>query len=154
MDKSRSEKGEREYSCDLYFAGVSDLLQQRWSKNKGSNSWKSEVKTLNRVDQLFTHCYDRCVYLSPDAADVLDFEKEINSSSLFILGGIVDLNATSKLSLRRAKELQDRHSISISTARLPIQELLPLCTDRVLNINHCFEILLLLNLPKFYPRRF
>lgn len=61
-------------------------------------------------------------------------------SCVFVLSGIVDLNATPRVSLSRAEALNAR------AYRLPIRKYLPQCKDTVLAINHCFETLILVHL--------
>lgn len=76
------------------------------------------------------------VYLSPDSPHVLE---DLDEARVYVLGGIADNhNSCKNMTLERATELGVAH------ARLPL-EVVPNITKRgqILNINHCFQVLLL-----------
>ena len=76
---------------------------------------------------------ERVVYMSPDAADVLD---EVASDEVYVIGGIVDLATRGmRTSLASATAREFR------CARLPIREYRPEQTHSVLNIDAVVKIL-------------
>lgn len=84
---------------------------------------------------------DHIVYLSPDADLVLDYEAETmhgNGNTIFVIGGIVDLEATPRMSLRRASELQNVGAVR----RLPVREMVHGGVRRgSLTVNQVLEVL-------------
>ena len=84
----------------------------------------------------------RLVYLSPDADDLLDWEAETkkgDGNTIFMIGGIVDLEATPRMSLRRASQLDHVDAV----CRLPVREMVHGGVRRgSLTINQCFQVLI------------
>eukprot|EP01126_Amoeba_proteus_P014313 TRINITY_DN16250_c0_g1_i2.p1 TRINITY_DN16250_c0_g1~~TRINITY_DN16250_c0_g1_i2.p1 ORF type:complete len:154 (-),score=44.76 TRINITY_DN16250_c0_g1_i2:100-561(-) len=72
------------------------------------------------------------IYLSPDSENILI---ELDHTKVYVIGGLVDHNQLKGLSLRRAREQ------GISTARLPICEVLCDRANTSLNQNHVYQIL-------------
>ena len=73
------------------------------------------------------------VYLTADAEEEIS---ELEAGKVYIIGGIVDRNRHKNVCLEKARRL------GIATAKLPIQELLPLRSSAVLASNQVVEILL------------
>jgi len=73
------------------------------------------------------------VYLSPDSENLLD---EIDDSKVYVIGGIIDHDVISNVSLDFATKNK------IQTARLPIKENIELFNaSTVLTVNQVFDIL-------------
>jgi len=96
-----------------------------------SDRWASVKTDARPVEEAFDG--ERVVYMSPDAADVLD---EVASDKVYVVGGIVDLATRGmRTSLASATAREFR------CARLPIREYRPEQTHSVLNIDAVVKIL-------------
>lgn len=102
-------------------------------ESMGAKSW-----LMHFHEQKFTEVEDfiksgrDIIYLSPDSPNILE---EINEKSLYVIGGFVDKPISKYRSLDKA------NSLSIKTARLPLNEFLPKLMNPVLNINNVIEII-------------
>jgi tRNA (guanine9-N1)-methyltransferase len=99
----------------------------------GANNWLINFHEQNfpDVEDLMNSGRD-IVYLSPDSPNIL---QEINEKSLYIIGGFVDKPVSKYRSLNKAT------SLSIKSARLPLEEYLSDLVNPVLNINNVVEII-------------
>lgn len=75
----------------------------------------------------------KLVYLTSDSTNELD---HLEDDKIYIIGGIVDRNRLKRATIDKAE------SLSIATAKLPIEKHLKLFATKVLTCNHVFEILL------------
>eukprot|EP00826_Nyctotherus_ovalis_P014742 TRINITY_DN14132_c0_g1_i1.p1 TRINITY_DN14132_c0_g1~~TRINITY_DN14132_c0_g1_i1.p1 ORF type:complete len:121 (-),score=19.65 TRINITY_DN14132_c0_g1_i1:68-430(-) len=95
----------------------------------GSSKWPIQVYEDN-ISTLSLP--SNTLYLSPDAEDVLD---DYDSSTSFIIGGIVDKSVASCVSLNKA------NLCKLKSVRLPLKEHLEKVKKCVLNIDTVVEIL-------------
>ncbi|KFM61139.1 tRNA-dihydrouridine(16/17) synthase [NAD(P)(+)]-like protein, partial [Stegodyphus mimosarum] len=123
------------------------LIKERLLKAQGSSpkvcinlGFASEMeKKVEMSEKAPEELYETedLIYLSPDAEDVLT---TLDSSKVYVIGGIVDGTVKKGLSLNHAKNLH------IKTVRLPVSEHLVKCSQNpgttVLTVNQVFDILL------------
>eukprot|EP00742_Colponemidia_sp_Colp-10_P004182 GILJ01004461.1.p1 GENE.GILJ01004461.1~~GILJ01004461.1.p1 ORF type:complete len:382 (-),score=93.49 GILJ01004461.1:83-1228(-) len=96
----------------------------------GANKWKVHCEE-KPIWELFDK--SQLVYLSPDSPNILT---SLDKEKVYVIGGLVDRQVAKNTSIEQAREL------GVETARLPVHEVIPLPSMRVLNINTVFEILL------------
>jgi hypothetical protein len=138
---------------ELHVVGDEDApMAAVFEKHEGFERWKlfrhGRGKTVTDV-----FGSDRIVLLSPESSNVL---QELNREDVYVIGGISDnQNDMKGTTLNNATRLVRLfvlllHCLTalpkgLRHARLPLLEHCPELTTRatVLNINHCFEILLL-----------
>eukprot|EP00743_Colponemidia_sp_Colp-15_P003389 GILK01003663.1.p1 GENE.GILK01003663.1~~GILK01003663.1.p1 ORF type:complete len:384 (-),score=94.98 GILK01003663.1:141-1292(-) len=96
----------------------------------GANKWKVHCEE-KPIWELFDK--SQLVYLSPDSPNLLT---SLDKEKVYVIGGLVDRQVAKNTSIEQAREL------GVETARLPVHEVIPLPSMRVLNINTVFEILL------------
>lgn len=99
----------------------------------GSKNWHCYFSEANFTDiKEITNSGKNLIYLSPDSNDILT---EVNSNTIYIIGGFVDKPVSKWRSLNKASNL------NIKTARLPLDEYLKCLANPVLNVNTVVEIL-------------
>ena len=101
----------------------------------GSKNWhvKFNEEKFSEIDEIINLSKSKeIIYLSPDSPNILE---EVNSDSIYVIGGFVDKPVSKYRSLDKATNLK------IKTARLPLEEYLPDIMNPVLNINNVVEIL-------------
>eukprot|EP01053_Blabericola_migrator_P009442 Blabericola_migrator_1__9441@NODE_510_length_7944_cov_147_881554_g391_i0_p5_GENE_NODE_510_length_7944_cov_147_881554_g391_i0NODE_510_length_7944_cov_147_881554_g391_i0_p5_ORF_typecomplete_len240_score45_60tRNA_m1G_MT/PF01746_21/9_7e12RNA_Me_trans/PF04252_13/5_3e09_NODE_510_length_7944_cov_147_881554_g391_i062957014 len=97
-------------------------------------TWECMTRT-SHVLELYEDRLDRLVVLSPDADEVLMEEEILDSSRIFVIGGLVDRT----VSKNETRAFGRRNNLALR--RLPIREVLGSKVHPVLNINTVFEIL-------------
>lgn len=142
---------------ELHFVGTGDPhIAPLFLKHSGYPNWK--LFKQEKVDE-FPGSPQDCVYLSPESPNLLD---EIDESKVYIIGGISDNQNDMKVRHRPAlydcqgitfiffllvqgATLLKAAQLGFNHARLPLKEHAPWLTTRgtILNINHCYNILLL-----------
>jgi tRNA (guanine9-N1)-methyltransferase len=144
---------------ELHFVGTGDPhVAPLFLKHSGYANWK--LFKQEKVDE-FPGSPQDCVYLSPESPNLLE---EIDESKVYIIGGISDnqndmkvrhrptlyLSRNNLLLLlffpsRQGATLLKAAQLGFNHARLPLKEHAPWLTTRgtILNINHCYNILLL-----------
>lgn len=70
-------------------------------------------KTDKKIEDIHHDSFNNLCYLSPDSTQVLS---EVNCTSIYIIGGLVDETVTKKVTLNKSQELK------VNTYRLPIEE--------------------------------
>ncbi|CAF1067970.1 unnamed protein product [Didymodactylos carnosus] len=136
--------------CQFYLTNVNGQLEEKLRSNSAHN-WDLNIETKT-LDELFPH--DEIVYLTSESDNVMTNE-QLNSSYVYVIGGLVDHNSRKGLCYQIANDKKWKH------VRLPIDEYLKMNTRKVLTCNHVFEILLnyieMKNwkqaLQKFIPKR-
>ena len=122
---------------ELHLLGVAlPSLAPVFERHEGFESWKVFRHASSNLKELFDPT--RIVYLSPESPNILQV---IDEESVYVIGGISDnQNELKGTTLLYAADNGYRH------ARLPLMENCPGLTTRgtVLNINHCFQIILLM----------
>jgi tRNA (guanine9-N1)-methyltransferase len=101
----------------------------------GSKNWhvKFNEEKFSDIDEIINLSKSKeIIYLSPDSPNTLE---DVNSDSIYVIGGFVDKPVSKYRSLDKATNLK------IKTARLPLEEYLPDIMNPVLNINNVVEIL-------------
>ncbi|EDV28004.1 uncharacterized protein TRIADDRAFT_53129 [Trichoplax adhaerens] len=121
----------------IYFTrfGQEDELYQRCTEfHHGFQNYKIDV-TTESVLELFPP--EEIVVMSPDSKNVL---RKIDSSKVYVLGGIVDESIRKRISLHYGMQCE------VATCRLPIPEYMMKAEkgtyNQVLSINQVFDILL------------
>lgn len=103
-------------------------LEAMGSKNWYVNLFEDHFTELD----IIKNTNKEVIYLSPDSSNVLD---DINSNTLYIIGGFVDKPVSKNRSLYKANNL------NIKTAKLPLDTYLKDLVNPVLNINTVVEIM-------------
>lgn len=121
---------------ELHFLGIDGpSIGPVFDRHLGFEAWKVFKHPVMDIRELFDPA--KIVYLSPESPNVLE---EISEEHVYVIGGISDNHNEMKgATLRKAGDCDIAH------ARLPLTEHCPGLSARghVLNINHCFQILLL-----------
>ena len=117
------------FPVNLVFSSLGGRTEAKLDAHTGWHNWKVQRDHRSFLD-VFRHA--DIIYLSSEAEEALD---TLNSSSIYIIGGLVDHN--------RHKGLTHRNAVSanIRTARLPIDEHVKMSQRRVLAVNHVTEIM-------------
>lgn len=99
----------------------------------GVDQWEHREFYLSEKDILETYPdKSKLVYLTSDSEMVLD---ALDDTKTYIIGGIVDRNRLKGAAINRAEAL------GITTAKLPISDLVDMTATKVLTCNHVFDIL-------------
>ncbi len=121
--------------CYFSVASLSGVTKEHMQKVTGfPEQWELRGFTCSDKSLVEMH-KDRVadlVYLTSDSENVLT---ELEDNKIYIIGGIVDRNRLKRAAIDRATKL------SITTARLPLEQHLLMGTTKVLTCNHVFEIL-------------
>lgn len=119
--------------CHLYFTSLQGrIVEQAGRQLSGLENWHISREQQPYID-VFQDRKADLVYLTADSPNELS---ELDSSKLYIIGGIVDRNRHKNICFRKAE------SQGIQTAKLPIEAYIKLASSRVLTVNHVVEILL------------
>jgi tRNA (guanine9-N1)-methyltransferase len=89
-----------------------------------------QQQSTQQEQQQYPH--DKIVYLTSDSENVLE---ELDSSTAYVIGGIVDRNRLKGITNKKAEML------NLRTAKLPIKEYMKMAATHVLTVNHVFDIL-------------
>lgn len=110
----------------LHFTSIKEdsRIEKSLSRNDGYKNWDVKIHQESYLD-LFDH--KSIVYLTSDSDNVLN---EVESHTVYIIGGLVDHNHQKGLTLKRAQEK------GLRTARLPLSEHIEMKTRSVLTIVH------------------
>ena len=76
---------------------------------------------------------NQLTYLTADSSEVI---KELSAERCYVIGGLLDHNRHKGACLKKAELLGVPHG------RLPLAEVVQLCSRAVLAVNHVFDILL------------
>lgn len=110
----------------LHFTSIhaNSRIEKALDRNDGYKNWDVKIHEESYLDK-----FDRnsIVYLTSDSDNVLN---ELDTSAVYIIGGLVDHNHHKGLSLQRADEN------GLKTARLPLSEHIEIKTRSVLTIVH------------------
>lgn len=117
----------------VVFTSVGGKLEAKLNQNTGWRNWAITPEPRSYLEA-FADRHANIVYLSSESETALD---TLDSSEVYIIGGLVDHNREKGLTHRLATEARVR------TARLPIDEHLAMSQRRVLAVNHVVEILAL-----------
>ncbi|DBB01903.1 TPA: tRNA (guanine(9)-N(1))-methyltransferase [Trebouxia sp. C0004] len=108
------------------------IVEQAGRQLSGLENWHISREQQPYID-VFQDRKTDLVYLTADSPNELS---ELDSSKLYIVGGIVDRNRHKNICFRKAE------SQAIQTAKLPIEAYIKLASSQVLTVNHVVEILL------------
>lgn len=132
----------------IFITGVGPKTLELLSKNSSQHWIGTTIHSEDFLDVLInyynnernptttpvtsTSILNKIVYLTSDAEEILE---QLDNSTTYIIGGIVDRNRLKGITYKKAKEL------NIRTAKLPIKEHMKMAATHVLTINHVFDIL-------------
>lgn len=114
-------------------ASLSGKTREYLTNVSGFDQWAN--RGLRHSNQSLMQLFpdpSKLVYLTSDSDNELEALEE---GKVYIIGGIVDRNRLTRVTIDRAREL------GVVTARLPIAKHLDLVATKVLAVNHVFEIL-------------
>mmetsp|Transcript_367 Transcript_367/g.598 ORF Transcript_367/g.598 Transcript_367/m.598 type:complete len:387 (-) Transcript_367:758-1918(-) len=118
--------------CHMHLLGLKGNLKTMAEKSiSGIVNWHV-TRSESGWQQVFADQLDKVVYLTADSENELD---DLDSSKIYIIGGIVDHNRYKSLCLNRAT------AAGVATARLPITKHVQLETSAVLAVNHVVQIM-------------
>eukprot|EP00201_Polytomella_parva_P008698 CAMPEP_0175050744 /NCGR_PEP_ID=MMETSP0052_2-20121109/7422_1 /TAXON_ID=51329 ORGANISM="Polytomella parva, Strain SAG 63-3" /NCGR_SAMPLE_ID=MMETSP0052_2 /ASSEMBLY_ACC=CAM_ASM_000194 /LENGTH=331 /DNA_ID=CAMNT_0016314967 /DNA_START=143 /DNA_END=1135 /DNA_ORIENTATION=- len=118
--------------CNLVLTSFTGNLEQLARQVvSGIDNWIC-TRTPLPYDEFYKDEIHNVVYLTADSENEI---QELDSSKIYVIGGIVDHNSHKFLCFNRAKEK------GITTARLPISKYVQLGTSAVLTVNHVFSLL-------------
>eukprot|EP01138_Halocafeteria_seosinensis_P006059 gb/GECG01006194.1/.p1 GENE.gb/GECG01006194.1/~~gb/GECG01006194.1/.p1 ORF type:complete len:328 (+),score=52.96 gb/GECG01006194.1/:1-984(+) len=117
----------------LIFTGLSQEAMDSL-KQKGATGWEGVYWSRQTLeDYMETEKIPKAtaVYLTADAPDTAEYKLEsVNTSRVYIIGGIIDRNRYKGLTLKKAQ------SLGIPTAKLPINDSVRLIGSPSLTTNH------------------
>ncbi|XP_078160438.1 tRNA (guanine(9)-N1)-methyltransferase-like [Carex rostrata] len=116
----------------LWLTGCTGEMEARLKKIPGFDKWLIEKETRPYIEALSDQ-KENLVYLTADSENVLE---ELDSKSIYIIGGLVDRNRFKGITLDKAKQQ------GIKSAKLPIGNYLKMSSSQVLTVNQVFEIML------------
>ncbi|KAK8792169.1 hypothetical protein WA171_002424 [Blastocystis sp. BT1] len=125
----------------LCLSSVNGIIKEKLEKIQGFSNWyvdpfESDFMTKNNDDSSYSYPKDHIIYLSADAEEVLT---ELDSSYLYIIGGIVDRNRYKNLTFDKAKRLGIRTAKLMFgyrfKFRLPLDQI-KFSGSRVLTVNN------------------
>lgn len=128
--------------CQLYLTSFNGRIKDEFNKlDHGMNNWDVHFVSDHWYEFFkSTNELSKIVFLTPDSENVLpDAETMVatKDESIYIIGGLVDHNFHSNLTLNKANQM------SIKTAKLPIDQCdIKMKMSKVLSINQVFEIML------------
>ena len=128
--------------AQFYVTSFTGKCVEAMEKSQGYQNWDLNFKEENYVD-LFPR--ENLVYLSSDSENVI---QELDTSKVYVIGGLVDHNSQKGLCHRLATEKNIAHG------RLPIDEYLTMKSRKVLTILHVFQILLAVSHGKSWKEAF
>ncbi|CEG47692.1 trna--methyltransferase isoform 1 [Plasmopara halstedii] len=114
----------------LIFCNPSERLEhllERFGAKNWCIQWRRDAQSV--ADHFLL---ENLVYLSPDSPNVL---RKLDSSKIYVIGGIVDKSRKKGASLNAAADA------GIVTVRLPIQECIVERLDHILNVNTVVDVL-------------
>ena len=97
-----------------------------------SNPQQPQTQQQPQPQQQQEYSFEKIVYLTSDSENVLE---ELDSSTTYVIGGIVDRNRLKGITNKKAIDL------NLRTAKLPIKEYMKMAATHVLTVNHVFDIL-------------
>jgi len=114
----------------VYLTGCTDELREIFRKHHdGFDNWQLIIDKRS-YSEIFPKT--DLVYLTSDTDNVMS---TVETSKVYIIGGIVDHNRLKNITVNRANEQ------GIATAQLPIGDYIEMKSRKVLAVNHVFEIL-------------
>lgn len=120
-----------ENPMQFYITSLTGKSEQVMNKNDGWRNWDIHFHESSYLE-LELYPKDKIVYLTAESDNVL---REINDSTLYVIGGLVDHNSKKGLCHKLAIEKGIRH------ARLPLGEYVQMSVRKVLSIVHVFQII-------------
>lgn len=121
-----------ENPCHLMLTSVTGIMKESMARQIPTYTcWSATVSPLNYLELLKNK--DDLVYLTADSDTEI---KALDSSKVYIVGGLVDRNRHKGVCLKKAQEQ------GIATARLPIGEYVQLASHQVMCTNHVVEMLI------------
>ncbi|KAG8059574.1 hypothetical protein GUJ93_ZPchr0002g24247 [Zizania palustris] len=116
----------------LWLTGCNGEMATHLQRIPGYDKWIIEKAAKPYLEAL-EDCKDNLVYLTADAETVLD---DLDTSKIYIIGGLVDRNRWKGITLKKAVDQ------GIQCAKLPIGNYLKMSSSQVLTVNQVFEIML------------
>ncbi|GLJ16333.1 hypothetical protein SUGI_0276190 [Cryptomeria japonica] len=116
----------------IWLTGCRGKIKSRLEKVPGFDNWHVEKEECYYIEALKER-KDNLVYLTADSENVV---KELDSSKIYIIGGLVDRNRFKGITMQKAEDQ------GIQTVKLPISEHLRMTSSQVLTVNQVFEILI------------
>lgn len=116
----------------IWLTGCKGEIMSRMQKVPGFHNWLVEKEDRSYIEALHERKED-LVYLTADSEDTL---QEVETSKIYVVGGLVDRNRWKGITMQKAQEQ------GIQTAKLPIAEHLSMTSSQVLTVNQVFEILI------------
>ncbi|BBN08477.1 tRNA (guanine9-N1)-methyltransferase [Marchantia polymorpha subsp. ruderalis] len=121
-----------EHPGRITLTGVTGTIQESLEKISGYKNWLLHKEEASYLD-VFKDRKEDLVYLTADSETILE---ELDSSKIYIVGGLVDRNRWKNITLDKAKEQ------GIATAKLPVGDHLKMAGSKVLTVNQVMELLL------------
>lgn len=115
-----------------WLTGCKGEIGSRLQKIPGFDNWLIERKEDSYIEALKDR-KDDLVYLTADSDNVV---QDLQTSKIYIIGGLVDRNRWKGITMQKA------NNQGIQTAKLPIAEHLRMTSSQVLTVNQVFEILI------------
>uniref|UniRef100_A0A8D8RZB9 tRNA (guanine(9)-N(1))-methyltransferase n=1 Tax=Cacopsylla melanoneura TaxID=428564 RepID=A0A8D8RZB9_9HEMI len=119
-----------QHPLQFYVSSFKDKCRQEIERYNGYQNWDVHIHEEPYLD-IFNK--EDLVYLTSDSNNII---QDLDTSKVYIIGGLVDHNQHKLLTLNKAQ------SEGIAHGKLPIDTYLSMKTRQVLAVNHVFEILL------------
>lgn len=116
----------------LWLTGCQGEMGSELEKIPGFDKWIIEKEHCSYIET-FESQKENLVYLTADSETML---YELDTSKIYIVGGLVDRNRWKGITMNKAKDQ------GIQTAKLPIGDYLKMSSSQVLTVNQVIEILL------------
>ncbi|KAH0986049.1 hypothetical protein GBA52_013226 [Prunus armeniaca] len=116
----------------LWLTGCKGEMGTQLKRLPGFDNWIIEKEDRSYMEALEDEKRN-LVYLTADSENVVD---DLDSSKIYIVGGLVDRNRWKGITMKKAEEQ------GIQTAKLPIANYLNMSSSQVLTVNQVIEILL------------
>ncbi|XVF75200.1 hypothetical protein PTKIN_Ptkin13bG0168400 [Pterospermum kingtungense] len=124
--------GRCSFPAHLWLTGCQGEMETQLQRLPGFDKWIIEKEKQSYI-QAFSEQKDNLVYLTADSETVLH---ELDSTKVYIVGGLVDRNRWKGITMKKAEEQ------GIHTAKLPIGNYMKMSSSQVLTVNQVVEILL------------
>ncbi|KAH9287641.1 hypothetical protein KI387_031758, partial [Taxus chinensis] len=109
----------------IWLTGCKGEIGSRLQKLPGFDNWLVEKEERSYIEALKEQ-KDNMVYLTADSENIVE---ELESSKIYVIGGLVDRNRFKGITMQKAENQ------GIQTAKLPIAEHLRMTSSQVLTVN-------------------
>ncbi|CAM6106877.1 unnamed protein product [Calypogeia fissa] len=116
----------------ISLTGVRGDIRKELEKISGFSNWLIHKEEESYME-VFKDRQSDLVYLTADSGNILE---SLDSTKIYIIGGLVDRNRWKNITLEKATQQK------IATAKLPIGDHLKMMASQVLTVNQVVELLL------------